>query len=246
LMGGAPSRQGDMKIFKKVFGGGKDKEKEKKREENGGGEGEAKQIGGRGLTPASALPERHQPEIEKMLRDLCPLPTPAGQTKRFTREQEETQPAGGERKVFDKDSGRWLTESDIIAMEAMAAAAKAKDPNRGLAGPAGGVAAGTSKPVPEPQPKSKAEPEPQPLRREESGSSSVMPPPPEDPLPPGWKVCACTCARACAYANTYMRTPSPAIAVCVRTHTCHHGPGESTTTISSLRRRSGSAQNRKP
>ena len=89
-----------MKIFKKVFGGGKDKEKEKKREENGGGEGEAKQIGGRGLTPASALPERHQPEIEKMLRDLCPLPTPAGQTKRFTREQEETQPAGGERKVL--------------------------------------------------------------------------------------------------------------------------------------------------
>ena len=80
----------------------------------------------------------------------------------------------------------------------------------------------------------------------ESGSSSVMPPPTEDPLPPGWKVCACTCARACAYANTYMRTPSPAIAVCVRTHTCHHGPGESTTTISSLRRRSGSAQNRKP
>ena len=29
---------------------------------------------------------------------------------------------GEERKVFDKDTGRWLTESDIIAMEAMAAA----------------------------------------------------------------------------------------------------------------------------
>ena len=201
-----------MKMFKKVFGGGKDKDKDKVLEDNGVAAAAAQQRSGRGLPtrPLSDLPERHQPEIEQMLRDLRPLPTPAGQTVRVCRAKQAQahaapQPAAGERMVFDKDTGRWLTESDIIAMEAMAAAAKAKVPNCGLAGPAGGAAAGTSKPVPEPQPKIKAEPVPQPLRREESG---VMPPPEEDPLPPGWKVCSCTCACACACANTYMHTPS--------------------------------------
>ena len=221
MMGRAPSRRDDMKMFKKVFGGGKEKDKDKVLEDNGAAAAAAQHRSGRGLLPRplSDLPERHQPEIEQMLRDLRPLHTPAGQTNRFCRpEQAQVQaaqlPAGGERKVFDKDNGRWLTESDIIAMEAMAAAAKAKDPNSGLAGPAGDAAAGTSKPVPKPQPKGKAEPQPQPLWREES---SVMPPPKEDPLPPGWKVCACTFECACACANTYMHTPSLAW-LCVRAH----------------------------
>jgi len=103
-----------MKMFKKVFGGGKTKEE--KPNDAGGGAVAARSgaaAPGAARQPPKDLPDRHQPEIQAILRE---------QAQQI---QQQTQP-DGEKRVQCPDTGKWYTESEIIVMEAIKAAERDK------------------------------------------------------------------------------------------------------------------------
>jgi len=109
----APSVAGTMKMFKKVFGGGKTKEEKLNDAEGGAVAARSGAAAPGARQPPKDLPDRHQPEIQAILRE---------QAQQI---QQQTQP-DGEKRVQCPDTGKWYTESEIIVMEAIKAAERDK------------------------------------------------------------------------------------------------------------------------